>query len=47
MFAATPPVEAERMTLSRAATIQRGKNGQRRVRKVIFKYVTINKNKEN
>ena len=36
LFAATPPVEAERMALSRAATKSWRKDGVRRIRKVMF-----------
>ena len=36
LFAATPPLEAERLALSRAATWVRGKDGRQRLRKVMF-----------
>ena len=36
LFAATPPTEAERLALSRAATVKRDKRGLRVARKVMF-----------
>ena len=36
LFAATPPAEAERMALSKAATRSRGKYGRMRKRKLMF-----------
>ena len=36
LFAATPPIEAGRLVLSRAATWRVGRNGKRGLRKVIF-----------
>ena len=36
LFAATPPVEAERMALSRAVTRSRHADGSRKVRKIMF-----------
>ena len=36
LFAATPPVEAERMALSKAVTRSHRADGRRRIRKLMF-----------